>query len=206
MPNSVIKTKTIFLFCAYPEKFQKKIVKEMKKRNYPVKQPKTLDGLELNGDDIVVVDVRDIDDWKEQMKQQKDANYIPIESYVSCKSFPGREMSERVKVNAGYLEKTIQKCGCGKNGMVLSKKEYEKEIKKEADVLLKNAYGNEAKQIGLLKAALLNLKNRPTRCLAMKYEKEQRHLLQRLVVSSYEREPLKTVKEAVEAVEDFLWF
>ena len=62
MPNPISKTKTIFLFCAYPEKFQKKMVKEMKKRNYSVKQPKTLDGLELDGDDIVVVDVRDIDD------------------------------------------------------------------------------------------------------------------------------------------------
>lgn len=205
MPNSISKTKTIFLFCAYPEKFQKKVIKEMKKRNYSVKQPKTLDGLELDGDDIVVVDVRDIDDWKEQIGQRKDANYIPIESYVSCKPFPGKEMSERVKVNAGYLEKTIQKCSCGKDGMVLSKKEYEKEIKKEADMLMASAYGNETRQIGLLKAALLNL-HQPTRYLAMKYEKEQGHLLQRLRVNINGEEPLKTVEEAVEAVEDFLWF
>ena len=52
--------------------------------------------------------------------------------------------------------------------MVLSKKDYEKEIKAEADTLLKDAYGNEIRQIGLLKAALLNLRHRPTRCLAMK--------------------------------------
>lgn len=72
--------------------------------------------------------------------------------------------------------------------------------------LTESAYGNEARQIGLLKAALLTLKRRPTRYLAIKYEKEQGHLLQRLVVSRCERELLKTVKEAVEAVEDFLWF
>ena len=206
MPNSVIKTKTIFLFCAYPEKFQKKIVKEMKKRNYPVKQPKTLDGLELNGDDIVVVDVRDIDDWKEQMKQRKDANYIPIESYVSCKPFPGREMSERVKVNAGYLEKTIQKCSCGKEGMVLSKKEYEKKIKKEEEGLLKYAVGNKIRQVRLMKAALLNLKHKPTKCLAMKYEAKYGDLLQRLMVEREGTSNLKTIKEAIETVEDFLWF
>lgn len=47
--------------------------------------------------------------------------------------------------------------------MVLSKKDYEKEIKAEADTLLKDAYGNEIRQIGLL-----NLRHRPTRCLAMK--------------------------------------
>lgn len=207
MPNSVIRTKTIFLFGAYPEYLQKKVVKEMRKRKYIVKQPKTLDGLELDGDDIVVVDMRDMDDWKEQIGQRKDANYVPIETYVSCSTtMPRREMLERAKVNAGYLEKTIQKCGCGKDGMVLSKKEYEKEIKEEADVLLKNAYGNEARQIGLLKAALLNLKHRSTRCLAMKYELENGYLLQRLLVNRDREEPLKTVEEAVEAVEDFLWF
>ena len=144
--------------------------------------------------------------WKEQIGQRKDANYIPIESYVSCKPFHGREMSERVKVNAGYLEKTIQKCSCGKDGMVLSKKEYKKEIKKETDMLMASAYGNETRQIGLLKAALLNLNHRPTRCLAMKYEKEHGDLLQRLRVNINGEEPLKTVEEAVEAVEDFLWF
>ena len=83
MPNSVIRTKTIFLFGAYPEYLQKKVIKEMRKRKYTVKQPKTLDGLELDGDDIIVVDVRDMDDWKEQIGQRKDANYIPIETYVS---------------------------------------------------------------------------------------------------------------------------
>ena len=47
MPNSVIRTKTIFLFGAYPEYLQKKVIKEMRRRKYTVKQPKTLDGLEL---------------------------------------------------------------------------------------------------------------------------------------------------------------
>lgn len=206
MPNSVIKTKTIFLFGAYPEYLQKKVVKEMRKRKHTVKQPKTLDGLKLDGDDIIVVDVRDMDDWKERIGQRKDANYVPIERYVSCTTLPRREMLERAKVHARYFEKTIQKCSCGKDGMVLSKKEYEKEIKEEADVLLKNAYGNEARQIGLLKAALLNLKHRPTRCLAMKYELENGYLLQRLLVNRDGEEPLKTVEEAIEAVEDFLWF
>lgn len=207
MPNSVIRTKTIFLFGAYPEYLQKKVIKEMRKRKHIVKQPKTLDGLKLDGDDIVVVDVRDMDDWKEQIGQRKDANYVPIETYVSCStSLPRREILERAKVNAGYFEKTIKKCSCGKAGMVLSKKEYEKEIKAEADVLLKNAYGNEARQIRLLKAALLNLRHRPTRCLAMKYEKENGYLLQRLLINRDGEESLKTVEEAVEAVEDFLWF
>lgn len=207
MSNSVIRTKTIFLFGAYPEYLQKKVIKEMRKRKYTVKQPKTLDGLELDGDDIIVVDVRDMDDWKEQIGQRKDANYVPIETYVSCSTtIPRREMLERAKVNAGYFEKTIQKCRCRKNGMVLSKKDYEKEIKEEADVLLKNAYGNEARQIGLLKAALLNLRHRPTRCLAMKYELKNGYLLQRLLVNRDGEESLRTVEEAVEAVEDFLWF
>ena len=109
-------------------------------------------------------------------------------------------------MNAGYLEKTIKKCSCGKNGMVLSKKDYEKEIKTEADILLKDAYGNEIRQIGLLKAALLNLRPRPTRCLAMKYELEHEYLLQRLLVNRDGEGPLKTVEEAIEALEDFLWF
>lgn len=39
MPNSVIRTKTIFLFGAYPEYLQKKVIKEMRKRKYTVKQP-----------------------------------------------------------------------------------------------------------------------------------------------------------------------
>ena len=160
----------------------------------------------MDGDDIIVVDVRDMNDWKEQIGQRKDANYVPIETYVSCGTMPRREMLERAKVKAEYLEKTIKKCGCGKNGMVLSKKDYEKEIKEEADVLLKNAYGNEARQIGLLKAALLNLKHRPTRCLAMKYELKNGYLLQRLLVNRDGEESLRTVEEAVEAVEDFLWF
>lgn len=90
--------------------------------------------------------------------------------------------------------------------MVLSKKDYEKEIKAEADTLLKDAYGNEIRQIGLLKAALLNLRHRPTRCLAMKYELENGYLLQRLLVNRDGEESLRTVEEAVEAVEDFLWF
>lgn len=90
--------------------------------------------------------------------------------------------------------------------MVLSKKDYEKEIKAEADILLKDAYGNEIKQIGLLKAALLNLRHRPTRYLAMKYELENGYLLQRLLVNRDGEESLRTVEEAVEAVEDFLWF
>ena len=90
--------------------------------------------------------------------------------------------------------------------MVLSKKDYEKEIKAETDTLLKDAYGNEIKQIGLLKAALLNLRHRPTRCLAMKYELENGYLLQRLLVNKDGKESLRTVEEAVEAVEDFLWF
>lgn len=84
MSNSVIKTKTIFLFGAYPEYLQKKVIKEMRKKKYTVKHPKTLNGLELDGDDIIVVDVRDMDDWKEQIGQRKDANYVPIETYVSC--------------------------------------------------------------------------------------------------------------------------
>lgn len=63
--------------------------------------------------------------------------------------------------------------------MVLSKKDYEKEIKTEADILLKDAYGNEIRQIGLLKAALVNRDGEG---------------------------PLKTVEEAIEALEDFLWF
>ena len=207
MLNSVIRTKTIFLFGAYPEYLQKKVIKEMRRRKYTVKQPKTLNGLELDGDDVIVVDVRDMNDWKEQIGQRKDANYVPIETYVSCSTtIPRREMLERAKIKAEYLEKTIKKCGCGKNGMVLSKKDYEKEIKEEADVLLKNAYGNEARQIGLLKAALLNLKHRPTRYLAMKYELENGYLLQRLLVNRDGEESLRTVEEAVEAVEDFLWF
>lgn len=207
MPNSVIRTKTIFLFGAYPEYLQKKVIKEMRRRKYTVKQPKTLNGLELDGDDVIVVDVRDMDDWKEQIGQRKDANYVPIETYVSCSTtLPRREILERAKINAEYLEKTIKKCGCGKNGMALSKKEYKKEIKAEADILLKDAYGNEIRQIGLLKAALLNLKHRPTRCLAMKYELENGYLLQRLLVNRDWKKPLKTVEEAVEMVEDFLWF
>lgn len=207
MPNSVIRTKTIFLFGAYPEYLQKKVIKEMRKRKYTVKQPKTLDGLELDGDDIIVVDVRDMDDWKEQIGQRKDANYIPIETYVSSSTtLSRRELLECARMNAGYLEKTIKKCSCGKNGMVLSKKDYEKEIKTEADILLKDAYGNEIRQIGLLKAALLNLRLRPTRCLAMKYELEHEYLLQRLLVNRDGEGPLKTVEEAIEALEDFLWF
>lgn len=90
--------------------------------------------------------------------------------------------------------------------MVLSKKDYEKEIKAEADTLLKDAYGNEIRQIGLLKAALLNLRHRPTRCLAMKYELENGYLLQHMLVNRGGGGPLKTVEEAIEAVEDFLWF
>lgn len=121
-------------------------------------------------------------------------------------TLPRREILERAKINAEYLEKTIKKCGCGKNGMALSKKEYKKEIKAEAVILLKDAYGNEIRQIGLLKAALLNLKHRPTRCLAMKYELENGYLLQRLLVNRDWKKPLKTVEEAVEMVEDFLWF
>lgn len=66
MLNSVIRTKTIFLFGAYPEYLQKKVIKEMRRRKYTVKQPKTLNGLELDGDDVIVVDVRDMNDWKEQ--------------------------------------------------------------------------------------------------------------------------------------------
>ena len=179
----------------------------MRKRKYTVKQPKTLDGLELDGDDIIVVDVRDMDDWKEQIGQRKDANYIPIETYVSSSTtLSRRELLECARMNAGYLEKTIKKCRCGKNGMVLSKKDYEKEIKTEADILLKDAYGNEIRQIGLLKAALLNLRPRPTRCLAMKYELEHEYLLQRLLVNRDGEGPLKTVEEAIEALEDFLWF
>ena len=188
MPNSVIRTKTIFLFGAYPEYLQKKVIKEMRKRKYTVKQPKTLDGLELDGDDIIVVDVRDMDDWKEQIGQRKDANYIPIETYVSSSTtMSRRELLECARMNAGYLEKTIKKCSCGKNGMVLSKKDYEKEIKTEADILLK-------------------LRPRPTRCLAMKYELEHEYLLQRLLVNRDGEGPLKTVEEAIEALEDFLWF
>lgn len=207
MPNSAIRTKTIFLFGAYPEYLQKKVIKEMHKRKYTVKQPKTLDGLELDGDDIIVVDVRDMDDWKEQIGRRKDANYVPIETYVSSgTTLSRRELLERARMNAGYLEKTIKKCSCGKDGMVLSKKDYEKEIKAEADALLKDAYGNEIRQIGLLKAALLNLRHRPTRCLAMKYELENGYLLQRLLVNRGGGGLLKTVEEAIEAVEDFLWF
>lgn len=132
MSNSVIRTKTIFLFGAYPEYLQKKVIKEMRKRKYTVKQPKTLDGLELDGDDIIVVDVRDMDDWKEQIGQRKDANYVPIETYVSCGTMPRREMLERAKVKAEYLEKTIKKCGCGKNGMVFyPKKTTKKKLKKK---------------------------------------------------------------------------
>lgn len=202
MPNSAIRTKTIFLFGAYPEYLQKKVIKEMHKRKYIVKQPKTLDGLELDGDDIIVVDVRDMDDWKEQIGRRKDANYVPIETYVSSgTTLSRRELLERARINAGYLEKTIKKCSCGKDGMVLSKKDYEKEIKAEADTLLKDAYGNEIRQIGLL-----NLRHRPTRCLAMKYELEHGYLLQRLLVNRDGEGPLRTVEEAMEAVEDFLWF
>lgn len=201
MPNSAIRTKTIFLFGAYPEYLQKKVIKEMRKRKYTVKQPKTLNCLELDGDDVIVVDVRDMDDWKEQIGRRKDANYVPIETYVSS----GTTLSRRELLD-GYLEKTIKKCSCGKDGMVLSKKDYEKEIKAEADTLLKDAYGNEIRQIGLLKAALLNLRHRPTRCLAMKYELENGYLLQCLLVNRGGGGPLKTVEEAMEAVEDFLWF
>lgn len=130
MLNSVIRTKTIFLFGAYPEYLQKKVIKEMRRRKYTVKQPKTLNGLELDGDDVIVVDVRDMNDWKEQIGQRKDANYVPIETYVSCSTtLPRREILERAKINAEYLEKTIKKCGCGKNGMALSKKEYKKKLK-----------------------------------------------------------------------------
>ena len=186
-----------------PEKSDKRNAQ----KKYTVKQPKTLNGLELDGDDVIVVDVRDMDDWKEQIGQRKDANYVPIETYVSCSTtLPRREILERAKINAEYLEKTIKKCGCGKNGMALSKKEYKKEIKAEADILLKDAYGNEIRQIGLLKAALLNQRHRPTRCLAMKYELENGYLLQRLLVNRGGGGSLKTVEEAVEAVEDFLWF
>ena len=104
MPNSVIRTKTIFLFGAYPEYLQKKVIKEMRRRKYTVKQPKTLNGLKLDGDDVIVVDVRDMDDWKEQIGQRKDANYVPIETYVSCSTtLPRREILERAKINAEYL-------------------------------------------------------------------------------------------------------
>ena len=162
----------------------------MHKRKYTVKQPKTLDGLELDGDDIIVVDVRDMDDWKEQIGRRKDANYVPIETYVSSgTTLSRRELLERARMNAGYLEKTIKKCSCGKDGMVLSKKDYEKEIKAEADTLLKDAYGNEIRQIGLLK-----------------YELENGYLLQHMLVNRGGGRPLKTVEEAIEAVEDFLWF
>lgn len=40
----------------------------------------------------------------------------------------------------------------------------------------------------------------------MKYELENGYLLQRLLVNRSGEEPLKTVEEAIEAVEDFLWF
>ena len=40
----------------------------------------------------------------------------------------------------------------------------------------------------------------------MKYELENGYLLQRLLVNRDWKKPLKTVEEAVEMVEDFLWF
>lgn len=43
-------------------------------------------------------------------------------------------------------------------------------------------------------------------CLAMKYELENGYLLQCLLVNRGGGGPLKTVEEAMEAVEDFLWF
>lgn len=42
MPNSVIRTKTIFLFGAYPEYLQKKVIKEMRKRKYTVNPPRLI--------------------------------------------------------------------------------------------------------------------------------------------------------------------
>ena len=57
-----------------------------------------------------------------------------------------------------------------------------------------------------MKAALLNLKHKPTKCLAMKYEAKYGDLLQRLMVESDGTSNLKTIKEAIETIEDFLWF
>ena len=107
------------------------MIKEMRKRKYTVKQPKTLDGLELDGDDIIVVDVRDMDDWKEQIGQRKDANYVPIETYVSCGTMPRREMLERAKVKAEYLEKTLKNVAAGKTEWSYPKKTTKKKLKKK---------------------------------------------------------------------------
>lgn len=130
MPNSAIRTKTIFLFGAYPEYLQKKVIKEMRKRKYTVKQPKTLDGLELDGDDIIVVDVRDMDDWKEQIRRRKDANYVPIETYVSSgTTMSRRELLERARMNAGYLEKQSKNAAAGKMGWSYPKKTTKKKLR-----------------------------------------------------------------------------
>lgn len=130
MPNSVIRTKTIFLFGAYPEYLQKKVIKEMRRRKYTVKQPKTLNGLKLDGDDVIVVDVRDMDDWKEQIGQRKDANYVPIETYVSCSTtLPRRKILERAKINAEYLEKQLKNVAAGKTEWHYPKKNTKKKLK-----------------------------------------------------------------------------
>lgn len=200
------KTKAIFLLAGNPKYTQKRLIKELRKLGYTVKQP----SLEhLNGNDILIIDHSDseIEDWKKKIKQLADANYIPLEMIFTRMEDNRREERKAAKRLAGSFSRFIEKCSFGIDGMELSKEEYRKTIQKEYELLSKHAGCRDARRLKNLKSALLNLKGRTTRYLAMKWEYQYGDLLQRLLIEDNEHESwCKDMDTALELVEDFLYF
>ena len=200
------KTKTIFLLAGSPKYTQKRLIKELKKLGYTVKQP----SLEhLNGNDILVIghSYLEIEDWKEKIKQLNDANYIPLEIIFTRMENSRREERKEAKRMAGSFSRFIEKCNFGIDGMELSKEEYKNTIQKEYETLSKHAGCRDAKRLKVLKSVLLNLKGRTTRYLAMKWEYQYGDLLQRLLIEDDVTDSwCEDMDTALELVEDFLYF
>ena len=211
-----MKIKSVFLLAGAPEYGIRRIGKEFRKLGHTVAFWNTKDGLPAVTADAVivvfnVVEEEQIETLKKEIKTELDArtgdNFVVFQ-YAAGLGMDNSKKTLKImaKKNAEKFHKSIQLKNMGPDGISMTKKEFEKQIHRDFDMLMAECDLWDYRELRLLKETLLNIRQPWLRYLAMRYQKQKGMLMKRLLEydDEYDYRRCKTVEQATEMLIEYL--
>ena len=211
-----MKIKSVFLLAGAPEYGIRRIGKELRKLGHHVVFWNIKDGLpDVTADAVIavfnIVEEEQIETLKKEIKTELDArtgdNFVVFQ-YAAGLGMDNSKKTLKImaKKNAEKFHKSIQLKNMGPDGISMTKKEFEKQIRRDFDVLMAECDLWDHRELRLLKETLLNIRQPWLRYLAMKYQKQKGMLMKRLLEydAEYDFRRCKTVEQATEMLTEYL--
>ena len=158
-----------------------------------------------------VVEEEQIETLKKEIKTELDArtgdNFVVFQ-YAAGLGMDNSKKTLKImaKKNAEKFHKSIQLKNMGPDGISMTKKEFEKQIRRDFDMLMAECDLWDYRELRLLKETLLNIRHPWLRYLAMRYQKQKGMLMKHLLEydDEYDFRRCKTVEQATEMLTEYL--